>query len=282
MLVFTEYAIYLGTYIGSPLVFQFDILDKGRGTIAPRSVVVSSNAAYFLGEEGFFATDGSNMVNIGAERVNRWFSDTSQRFRRKEMRGVVDPARGIIIWTFAGTAAPEGLHDHLLIYHPALNRWSYAKALTTGLMRILTDAMTLEDLDAVAPLDDLPYSLDSEYWMGGIPGLAAFDENNGLCDFGGLPMEAVIDTAETGGRRMMVHGVRPLVDAGIAGAGVWRRDFQHSPPLLKSCAPVSAFDGVCYCHESTRYAAARVIVPAGEAWTHAVGCDVITEDESTI
>jgi hypothetical protein len=282
MLVFTEYAIYLGTYIGSPLVFQFDILDKGRGTIAPRSVVATSNAAYFLGEEGFFATDGSNIVNIGSERVNRWFNDTSARYRRKEMRGVADPVRGIIIWTFAGTAAPEGLHDHLLIYHPSLNRWSYGKALTTGIMRIMTDAMTLEDLDAVAPLDLLPYSLDSEYWMGGVPGLAAFDENNGLGYFGGAPMAAVIDTAETGGKRVMVHGVRPLVDAGLAGAGVWRRDLQHLPPVLQPCAPVSAFDGVCYCHESTRYFAARVTIPAGEDWTHAVGCDVLTELEGSI
>lgn len=282
LLVFNERAIYRGQYIGSPYFFQFDILDKGRGCLAPESVVTGNNAIYFLSEEGFFATDGAGLRNIGFERVNNWFRDVSDDSRRHEVRAVRDPVTSIIIWTFAGIGAAPEVHDHLLLYHPLLDRWSYGKAETTGVFDGLSLGRSLEALDEYGGLESLPYPLDSRVWKGGVPGVCAFTPDNRMAWLAGSPMEARIDTAETGGMRMIVHGVRPLIDAAVSGVSVLTRDHQFEQLRETDCSPPSAFNGVCYCHISTRYARSRVIVPAGSAWKHAIGCDFLTEEEGAV
>ncbi len=282
LVIFTERAIFRGQYVGTPYIFQFDILDKGRGCIAPRSVLTGSNAIYFLSEEGFFVTNGSSLKNIGFERVNLWFRQISDDTRRHEVRGVVDPVRDLAIWTFPSVAAPEGVHDYILAYHTQLDQWSYAKAQTAVVFNGLSLERPLDTLDSVGPLDSLPFSLDAVVWKGGVPSLAAFSSSNHLGWFSGPAMAAIIETAEAGGSRMMVHGVRPIIDGAAAGVSLYWRDFLSQIPTETQCAPVSAFDGVNYTHQSARYARARIKIPAGASWTFAQGCDLIIEEEGTL
>jgi hypothetical protein len=280
--IFTERAVYRGAFIGPPYFFRFDILDKGKGCIAPKSAVTGSNAIYFLSEEGFFATDGGSIINIGLERITNWFRAASDDTRRHETRGAIDPVTGIVFWTFAGKGAVDGVHSHVLAFHPQLNQWSYGHADTTEIFVDLSRGYTLEDLDAIGPLDSLGVSLDSRVWQGGVPVLSAFSPENGLCHFSGPAMEATIETAETGGERMLVHGIRPLVDGAKASASLLYRDFQHQPSREAQCSSLSAFNGVAYTHVSTRYGRARIVIPAGGSWSHAVGCDILTEKEGAI
>jgi hypothetical protein len=282
VVIFTERAIHRGTFVGAPYFFQFEILDKGRGTIAPASVVTGSNVIYFLAEEGFFATNGAELKNIGIERINAWFRAESEDSRRHETRGALDPISGIVFWTFAGTGSGEGYHNRMLAYHPALDQWSYAKVDTAGIYAGFSLGYTLEDLDAIGPLDDLPLSLDSRAWKGGVPCLSAYSPDMRLGRFLGAPLAADIGTAETGGERMLVHGIRPLIDGAQASVTLLFRDFQHNPCRSVECAPISAFNGVSYTHVSTRYARAVIHVPAGKNWSHAIGCDVLTEKEGAI
>ena len=283
LLVFTERAIYRGQYTGSPYIFQFDIVDKGRGAIAPRSVVTGENAVYFLSENGFYATDGGSLKNIGFERVNAWFRKTADEGRRFEVRGAADPVSGIIFWTFATDNAPPGVHDHILVHHPQLDQWSHAENIATvGLFPGLTRPTTLEQLNAVAVLDELPYSLDSRVWKGGVPALAGVSPDNRLGWFAGTPVAATIDTAESGGKRILIHGIRPLVDGAKASASVLCRDFPHEKPMERVCAPVSAMNGIAHTHLSTRYARARVDIPAGAHWNFAVSCEMVVEEEGAV
>lgn len=282
VVIFTERAIHLGRYSGTPYIFQFDILDKGRGTIAPRSVITGNNAVYFLSEEGFFATNGASVGNIGFERVNNWFRATADDIRRHETRGAADPVTGVIYWSFAGRHAPEGVHDQILIYHPQLDRWSCAQTATLGILPGLSRGRTLEQLDPLGPLDSLPYSLDSRAWKGGVPGLAAFTPENYLAWFSGPPSDAFIDTAESGGKRMLIHGARPLVDGAQARASILCRDFLSQPPTAHDCAPVSPRDGIAYTHISTRYARARIHIPQGQNWLFALGCELAAEPEGDV
>jgi hypothetical protein len=282
VVIFTERAVHRGSFTGAPYFFQFDILDKGRGAIAPCSVVTGSNAIYFLSEEGFFITNGGSVKNISLERITNWFRAVSDDTRRHEARGAIDPATGIVYWTFAGDGAAPGVHDHILVYHPQLDQWTHAQALSAGIFSGLSIPWTLEDLDELGPLDSLQVSLDSRVWKGAVPLLSAFSPENRLCRFAGPAMEATIETAETGGERVLVHGVRPLVDGAKAQASLLYRDFQHQASREAVCSPVSSFNGVAYTHVSTRYMRARVIIPAGQAWSHAVGCDALFEKEGAI
>ena len=77
---------------------------------------------------------------------------------------------------------------------------------------------------------------------------------------------------------MFVHGFRPLVDSGKAEAlPIYRSRQQDARKGGKYTKQQR--DGVCYQHLSTVYLAARVKVPAGEAWRSAVGVEALVEME---
>ena len=167
----------------------------------------------------------------------------------------------------------------MLIYNYSIDKWSYGVLTTEVLFPDWVRGMSLEELDQFGDLDHLPFaSLDMAAFKNGSLGLSAFDSTHRLSRFSGGALEAVIDTAETGGQRMMIHGLRPLVDRGDAQAmPVWRVRQQDAPRYGQYVR--QSRDGVCYQHLSASYAGTRVMIPAGEEWRDAVGVELLTEIE---
>lgn len=277
-LIFCETAIYRAQYVGSPLIFQFSDVDKSRGTIAPRSVIHTNNMVYFLAEDGFYATDGSTVGNIGAERVNLWFRTNADDSRRHETQAVYDPVNGVIAWAFASVSCPDDQFDRMLIYSPALDRFSLVHHDFEFLHIDAGRGMTLEDLDEVAPLDDLPFSLDARKLKTGITFLACFGTDHTTYTFSGLPKAAMIETSEQGGNRAFIHGARALVDGTEASVSILYREFQKDLPQTRQCSAPSRLDGIAYTRLSTRYARARVSIPSSD-WTHATGVELYYSQE---
>ncbi len=279
-LVLCESAIYRAQYVGPPYVFQFTDVDKSKGTIAPRSVIQAMNNVFFLAEDGFYATDGGSVRNIGAERVNLWWRANADDKRRTETLAAFDPVNGVIAWAFASTSCPPDRRDRIILFHPELNRFSFVLQDVEWLYVDAGRGVSLEELDGYSPsLDTLPFSLDSKALTNGVPVLASFGLDHRMYLFSGEPVPAVIETAERGGARMMVHGARPVVDSLEYAVFVRARDFQRDTPTDRLCSVPSARDGVCRCHISTRYARARVAIPGGMPWTYAVGVDLYFEEE---
>src|SRR4029077_2402588 len=63
--VIQEHAIWRMTFVGSPLIFQFDKVKTGIGAYAPQSVVSFQGMIFFLANDGFYMFDGSNIIPIG-------------------------------------------------------------------------------------------------------------------------------------------------------------------------------------------------------------------------
>ena len=283
-LIFLERAVQRATYVGPPYIFQFDPVDQQQGALAPKSPVVCGNACYYLSEDGWTATDGAGVTAIGIGRVNDWFFNECDPDRVEEVRGVHDARHRLAVWSFPTSGAPSGTHNRLLIYSYALDKWSYAQVNVECLFGDFTHGLTLEQLDSLSEFStpdgldvDAP-SLDSTQFKNGMRILGCADASHRMGAFTGAPMEAVVDTAEQGGQRMMVHGFRPLVDGGDAlAAPIWR-------VLQKNARQLGAFtsqqrDGVCYQHLSCDYVAARVRIPAGAEWNTALAVEALVEEE---
>ena len=278
-LIFLEHAIQRATYVGSPYIFQFDVVDRERGCLAPASPVVCGNACVYLAEDGWSMTDGTSVRDIGAGRVDAWFFKHCAADRLTDVRGAHDAENRLAVWLFASGAAPAGVYDSLLIYNYAADLWAWGEVSAETLFQDYARGLTLEDLDVYGALDSLPFaSLDAAALQHGRRLLACFDAGHRLTLFNGDTLEAVIDTAEHGGTRMMLHGLRPLVDSGAAQAMPVFRNRQMDARRFGSYTAQQR-DGVCYQHLSTVYLSARVKVPAGAAWSHAVGVEALVEAE---
>ena len=278
-LIFLERGIQRATYVGTPYIFQFDPVDRERGCLAPHSPVVCGNVCVYLSEDGWRMTDGASVKGIGVERIDEWFFQNCAADRLEDVRGVHDAQNRLAIWAFASSVAPAGVYDRVLIYNYAVDRWSWGEITTETVFPDYTRGLTLEDLDAFGDLDHLPFSsLDVAALKNGRKGISCFTSEHKLAGFNGDALEAVIDTAEQGGDRMMLHGMRPLVDAADAQAMPVYRSREMDARRFGTYTKQQR-DGVCYQHLSTVYLASRVKVPAGATWSHAVGVEALVEAE---
>jgi len=278
-LIFLERAIHRATYIGTPYVFKFDVVDRQHGCLAPRSPVVCGNACVFLADDGWRITDGTSTKSIGAERIDSWFFNECGSGRYSEIQGAHDAQRRLAVWVFPSENAPEHIFDRILIYNYHLDRWSYGIIDTETLCEGVSRGFTLDELDQFGDLDNLPFSsLDDPFLRERRNVISAFGHDHKLAQFAGPALAATLETAEFGGERVMLHGLRPLVDRGDAVAGPLYRDRQRDERRGLDPTPQER-DGVCYHHLSTVYIAAHVEIPAGDDFVHAVGVEALYEPE---
>lgn len=215
--IFSEQSIWRADYVGPPVIFQFDEVERKRGTPAPYSVVWTGGFTYYYGWDGFYVFDGTRSREISHNRVSRWFEQNSDSGVIADMRGAVDRRNRLVVWAFksSGSAATN---DRLLIYNWAADKWAYGEVDTQVIDEYVSPGFTLDELDGPLPagidLDSIP--VDSDIYQGGSLNLQAFNTSNQSATFSGAALDAVIDTKEVsmpGHNRFVCNSVRPLVEA---------------------------------------------------------------------
>ena len=64
------------SYVGVPLIFQFDKIADNIGAFAPKSVASYGNMVFFLAQDGFYKlTGGQQLTPIGNGKVDNFFFD---------------------------------------------------------------------------------------------------------------------------------------------------------------------------------------------------------------
>jgi hypothetical protein len=284
--VWTDHSIYRITYEGSPLVFSFDEIERGRGTPAPKSIVNVGPWAFYLGTDGFYAFDGAVSTPIGNQKVDKFFyADMDSNYLHR-IYGVADPINKLLFWAYAGVGNMAGRPNRMIMYNWEIGRWSYAEVDLDFLFNNAAVGLTLEQLDTFGNLDTLPYSLDSRIWIGGNAVLSAFDVDHKLAAFSGETLAATLTTTEFGGmelfqkpnERLYINGMRPYVDGGDVTVSLTYRD---SPSGAVSTDGPSAVDtnGMAHFTRSCRYARATVNIAAAGTWSHAQGVDPDADED---
>lgn len=285
-LVGGEYAIGLfekgivrGNFVGAPLIYQFDKIHTSRGCAVPGSVAaIGPEQVFFLSDDGFYMLRGSELVPIGAEKVNNYFFTRLKTANRENMRAAVDPLQQIVIWAFPSVDSADGSNDELIIYNYFLNRWSRAVVACDALAPLFTAGYTLEQLDNISSsIDALPASLDDGVFMGGTFFFAAAKDKK-VQSFTGTCLSATIDTGEfqvTAGRRSLVNTVIPYVEGGSVAptisASIGSRSLQHEDVTFGTASTVTS-EGFCPVRAEGRFHRVRVNIV--NDWTQAQGIDV--------
>ncbi|MBX6367956.1 MAG: hypothetical protein IRZ04_08240 [Rhodospirillales bacterium] len=275
--VFQERAIVRMNYVGPPAIFAFATAEGARGTPAPGSIAQLGTIVYYLGEDGFYAFDGSASHPIGADKIDKtFFADLDQQHLGR-ITAAIDPINKLCFWAYPGVGNTAGNPNRLLAYNWATDRWSLCEIEIELLLRSLSFGYSLDALDAVAPsLDSLPFSLDSRAWTGGRVLLAAFDPTHRLGYFSGASLAPIVETAEAsldGARRMVVTGARPIVDGGTPSVAIGARERPMDPVSFGAEITVDA-QGRAAQRASGRFVRARITMPAGSDFTHIAGVEL--------
>jgi hypothetical protein len=275
-LVLLERSIVRMSYVGTPLIFQFDNIARNRGCFEPNSVIQWQGITYFLGDDGFYACDGQNLKNIGAEKVNRYFFNSLKESDLGNMSAAIDPINNLVVWGYPTV----DLDYRVLVYHVPTGKWSYADSTATRVAPVSTPSITLEGLDAFsASLDALGISLDSRNWLGGKLLLLGIDGNK-LITFTGASKTATIETADISAdaNQSMVTMLKPIVDGGTGDASVASRLQLNQTVTFPTVTSANSENRIGV-RSYGRYHRVK-LQPTG-TWTTAIGIDVDIQQAGT-
>jgi hypothetical protein len=267
-LVLMEKGISRMSYIGTPFIFQFDNISRGKGCIAAGSIAQVQGVTFFLSDDGFYMCDGQNVTAIGSEKVDRWFFSNADESGFDSMSAAVDPVRKLVIWNFKTTFAQR----QLIIYNFNTKKWTYGNAGTDFISDASTSATTLEGLDSISnSIDALTVSLDSILYMGGKYFLGG-TSGAYVVTYNGANATANIVTGDlNAGGRSVVTLARPLIDGGSATVSVASRTLLSEQPSFGTAVAADSENRVSL-RSNGNYHQFQVI-PTGQ-WKTAVGLDV--------
>lgn len=269
-LVLMDRSIHRMSYVGSPLVFQFDNISRNLGCYEQNSIIQYGGNTFFLADDGFYACDGQNVVPIGNEKVNRFFFDNVDEGTLYLMSAAVDPAKKLIIWSYASNNSATA--DSLLIYNFQTQRWTSGSTTVDRIASTSTPAVTLEGMDTYGNLDTILTTFDSRLWLGGKLQLAGVDGAK-IVTFSGVNSTATIETGdiEVPGSTSAITMAKPIVDDGSANMAISSRRLLSQAVSFGSQVAADAENRVSI-RSIGRYHRLQ-LTPTG-SWTSAVGTDI--------
>ncbi len=269
-LILMDRSIYRMSYVGSPLVFQFDNITRNLGCYEANSVIQYAGMTFFLGDDGFYACDGQTILPIGNEKVNRFFFNDVDQGTIYLMSAAVDPAKKLIIWAYA--SQNSATVNKLIIYNFQTQKWSSGTTTADRIATTSTPAVTLEGMDVYGNLDTIMTSFDSRLWLGGRLQLAGVNGTK-IVTFTGANATAYLETGdiEVPGATSAITMVKPLVDNGSANVAVATRRLLNEAITYGTAASSDSENRVSI-RSVGRYHRLQ-LTPTG-SWSTAIGMDI--------
>ena len=268
-LVLLERAIHRMTYVGTPFIFQFDNISRGKGCMVSGSIAQYQGVTFFLSDDGFYMCDGQNVTAIGAEKVDRFFLQDASESDYKTMSAAVDPIRKLVIWNYKTVNGNRSV----IIYNFKTQKWTYGDAGTDFLAEASTSSVTLEQLDSLsASIDALTTSLDSQLYVGGKYFLGGTLATR-VMTYTGASQTGVIATGDLDiGANSVVTLARPIVDNGSATVAIASRTLLNQGVSFNTAVAASSENRVSL-RSAGRYHRLKV-TPTGSNWDNAISVDV--------
>jgi len=172
-------SIYLGQYVGSPVVWQWLQVPSGdTGCVGKEALCDIGGVHFFIGEDNIWLFDGTRPTPIADQVIRQWFFDNSNPSFRYRSKCVYDKQsnRVWIFFPLKGSLICNGA----VVFHVPTKRWGRADLTIQACLQYTTPGVTYDTLNTIsATYDGLPdVSYDSQYWQAGGKALSIVDLTN--------------------------------------------------------------------------------------------------------
>jgi len=263
-IIFRDRSIWRMDYEGGDTFFRFTPISENIGCIIPKGAIRVGGITYFPSEEGFYATNGVEVVPVGNDVVDRFFlgniqADTGYRVSCKHF-----PEWKCIGWLYMGVGASAEICNALILYNTVDDMWSYNVVSAEWLLDVMpftdsldsySDSMDSGALSAVN-LDTLLAA--STRTAGGF-----LSGTHALATFEGTPGVGLIETSDfepAPGRVAMVRSIRPVFDSqsGAGFGGYVSGRFRPSATSISESTTSPDATGKLNCRVTGRYLRAGI------------------------
>lgn len=158
-------SMYLGQYVGAPLVWSWQRVPGDIGTSGNESVVTVGTRHFFIGPNDLYVFDGTVPQSLNAP-VAKWFFDDLNQTYRSNIIGAVDTPNALVYWHYPSNKSASGALDSVLIYNYRTNQWGKQAMSIDAPVVYTSGGITYESLGvAYATYADLPaIGYDSPFW----------------------------------------------------------------------------------------------------------------------
>lgn len=129
--ILQDTAVTRVTYVGPPVVFQFDRISNIEGSLVPNSSVQAGGWIYFISASGFCRTNGVTVERIGAGKVDEYFR--SNRASHGIGYSAYDYVNKNALFAYSTTAASLTANS-LLIFNEDTSTWTSADTSVVNLI----------------------------------------------------------------------------------------------------------------------------------------------------
>lgn len=186
VVVYKDRAIYLGRYVGTPAVWQFDQVPGDIGCVGTDAVTDIGPAQIFVGRADIYYFDGTRPVSIADGVIRQWFyNNASQNYLYKTTL-VHDKQNNIVWFYYVSQSSTSGVLDSALAYHLGRKQWGVATQSIEAAMNYVSAGYTFDTMPG-STFDTVPdVSYDSQYWLAGGRITTVFNTSHQMCSLTGV------------------------------------------------------------------------------------------------
>lgn len=184
--------VYLGSFVGAPVVWQWDLIPGGEaGCVGQEAVCDIGGAHFIVGTDNFWFFDGTRPVPVGDGIVRQWFFNNSNATFRYRTKCVYDKQNKVVRIHYPSLNG-GGSVDSCLVVHVVKQPFRFGRSDFTvqAPLFFIANGTTVDGMNSFgATVDALPnIPVDSQYWQAGGQSAAYFDTTNtlrtlnGACD----------------------------------------------------------------------------------------------------
>lgn len=183
LVVFKEAAVYIGTYIGPPLVWNFKLIMADSGAVGTHAHVLTEQGLYFLGTDDIYLFNGAGVTRIGAGVINWLKRRMHQTYRHSSIMLYDHRRRLIYLWYVSVDGANDYPDDCLILNHDT-GSWGRMSVNSRAAVHYVKFSITYGTISSyVATYADFTLTYGDVYWSGQSYGAAYIDKDNYLRQF---------------------------------------------------------------------------------------------------
>lgn len=165
LVAYKDRSMYLGRYVGTPAVWQWDLIPGDVGCVGVDAVTDLGGAGHlFVARSDILLFDGTRPVSIAEGKVRQWFyNQISQEFFFKTV--VVHDKQNGVVWVFYPSTGST-VCDKAMVYHLGTGRWGVVTQTIECALNYVSAGATIGSVGGtIADLPDV--SFGSQYWLAG-------------------------------------------------------------------------------------------------------------------
>lgn len=222
IVAYKEKSMYLGRYVGPPVIWTWQQIPGECGAISQESVVSIDTAHVFIGNDDFWLFDGSRPTPIGAP-IRYWFFGHSSPQYRYRTIGYYDRFNALVYWYFVSKQSASGALDECLIYNTKTQKWGRATRSILATVEYVSSGLTYDTMgDKYPTFEDITgIAYDSPLWFSQGSGSAVVVPGGKLMLLDGEPGASSITLNDAGSDDMSstITKVRPrFLKTPVSGA----------------------------------------------------------------